>query len=271
MGGTNIRAAIVIDGNIQSLTSEPLRANESKENVLQHLFNLINELMNNDVAAIGVAAPGLVDEQTRVLHDVVNIPAWQEIDLENILTEKYRLPVKIENDANCFALGEYYSGGAQGYDSVIGLTIGTGLGAGIIIHKKLFGGKHGGAGEFGMIKYLDKHLEYYVSGRFFENVYNTNGEAVYIRASAGDEAALKMYEDFGNHLGEAIKIMLYALDIECFIIGGSVKNAFPFFSKAMWQSVSAFEYKRALSNLKIEPSLLINSNLIGAAALHYHQ
>jgi glucokinase len=254
-----------VDGSIQTLKSEPL---QTKENVLNQLFGFIDAMINKEVAAIGVAVPGWVDAQSRVLHNVVNIPTWQEIDLEKILEARYQLPVKIENDANCFALGELYFGGAKNYNFVIGLTIGTGLGSGIIIDKKLVSGKHGGAGEFGMMKYLDKNIEYYVSGKFFENIYKLNGETVYAQALQGNKDALKMYEIFGQHLGEAIKMILYALDVECFIIGGGVKNAFPFFSKAMWETLSSFEYKRALQHLKIEPSQLINSNILGAAALH---
>jgi glucokinase len=103
---------------------------------------------------------------SRVLYNTVNIPSWKEIDLVKILEAQYQLPVRIANDANCFALGEYFFGDAQNYDTVAGLTIDTGAGTGIIIHKKLFGGKHSRAGEFGMLPYLNKNLEYYISGIF---------------------------------------------------------------------------------------------------------
>ncbi|WP_447642361.1 MULTISPECIES: ROK family protein [Chitinophagaceae] len=269
LGGTNIRAGIVVNGSIGTIKSIPLQAKETKEKVLQQLCDLIDEVMEEGVAAIGVAVPGLVAADNRVLYDTVNIPSWKEIDLVKILEAKYQLPVKIENDANCFALGEYFFGDAQSYETVAGLTIGTGLGTGIIIHQKLFSGKHGGAGEFGMIPYLNKNLEYYVSGKFFENTYSINGEAVYANALNNDKDALDRYKVFGYHVGEAIKIMLYALDIECFVIGGSVKNAFPFFSNAMWESISKFEYHRAVQDLKIKVSRLPNSNILGAASLHY--
>ena len=269
LGGTNIRAGVVVNGSVGAIKSIPLQAKETKEKVLQQLYGLIDEVMEEGVAAFGVAVPGLVVADSRILYDTVNIPSWKEIDLVKILEAQYQLPVKIENDANCFVLGEYFFGDTQNYKTVAGLTIGTGLGTGIIIHKKLFGGKHGGAGEFGMIPYLDKNLEYYVSGRFFENIYGVNGEAVYAKAMNNDKEALDMYKAFGHHLGEAVKIMLYALDIECFVIGGSVKNAFPFFSKAMWKSISKFEYQRAVQDLKIEVSRLPNSNILGAASLHY--
>lgn len=270
LGGTNIRAGVVVNGRVGTIKSIPLQAKETKEKVLQQLYGLIDEVISKDIAAIGIAVPGLVASGSRVLYDTVNIPSWKEIDLVKIIGAQYQLPVRIENDANCFALGEYYFGDAQNYETVAGLTIGTGLGTGIIIQKKLFSGKHGGAGEFGMIPYLDKNVEYYVSGKFFENSYGINGKAVYARAMKHDKEALDMYKAFGYHLGEAIKIILYALDIECFVIGGSVKDAFSFFSEAMWESISKFGYQRAVQDVKIKASQLPNSNILGAASLHYY-
>lgn len=152
---------------------------------------------------------------------------------------------------------------------MIGLTIGTGLGSGIIINKKLYTGKNGGAGEFGMIDYLDNYYEYYASGQFFKNVYGINGEIVFKKAAAGDKEALKMYAELGMHLGRAIKTILYAYDVELIVLGGSVRHAFPYFSKTMWQQIQTFAYKKAIENLKIEISELGNSGILGAAALHY--
>ena len=85
--------------------------------------------------------------------------------MSQLIEEKFRLPVRVNNDANCFVLGEYHYGKGQGFDSMIGLTIGTGLGSGIIIDKQLFSGCNGGAGEFGMMEYLDHCYEYYASGQ----------------------------------------------------------------------------------------------------------
>ncbi|WP_211092525.1 ROK family protein [Chitinophaga varians] len=268
LGGTNLRAGVVRDGVLQPVVSRPLKARGSRLEVTEQIFGIIDEMIDDDTTAIGIGVPGLVDPVSRILYDVVNIPAINETDLRGILEQRYRLPVKIENDANCFALGEYHFGVAQPYRSVVGLTIGTGLGAGIINNGRLLAGKHGGAGEFGMISYLDKNMEYYVSGRFFEHVYKTQGEIVYRRAVEGDIEASYMYDDFGRHLGEAIKLVLYVLDTECIVIGGALKAAFSFYARSMWETVRGFAFQRSVPELKIAASVLPGSNVLGAAALH---
>ncbi len=175
-----------------------------------------------------------------MVYDVVNIPSWKKIPLQKLMEDRYNIPVYVENDANCFALGEFYFGKGKDHTSMIGLTIGTGLGSGIIINKKLYAGKNGGAGEFGMIEYLDQTCEYYASGQFFENVYRMNGEDVFKNAKEGNAVAINMYEEMGMHLGNAIKMMLYALDVELIVLGGSVRYAFPYFSTTMWQQIKTF-------------------------------
>jgi len=205
------------------------------------------------------------------LYDVVNIPSWKQVPLGQLLGDRYHLPVYINNDANCFALGEFYFGKGKGSGSMIGLTIGTGLGSGIIINKKLYAGRNGGAGEFGMIDYLDKYVEYYASGQFFQNFYQTDGETVFKKAKEGDGKAIQMYEEMGAHLGNAVKTIMYALDVELIILGGSVRHAYPFFSKTLWQSLESFAFQNEVKNLKIEVSELANSGLLGAAALYFDQ
>jgi glucokinase len=269
MGGTNVRAGIVNENKLNSTISKRINAQVSAREVLEQIFSITDELINNDVASIGIGVPGLVNTEEKMVYDVVYIPAWKKIPLQKWMEERYNIPVYVENDANCFALGEYYFGKGKGYNSMIGLTIGTGLGSGIIINGKLYAGKNGGAGEFGMVDYLDQTCEYYASGQFFENVYELNGEEVFKNANEGNTAALKMYEEMGAHLGNAIKTMLYALDVELLVIGGSVRFAFPYFSKTMWQQIKTFGFQKAVEHLKIEVSELENSGILGAAALCY--
>ncbi|MDP4262750.1 MAG: ROK family protein [Bacteroidota bacterium] len=267
LGGTNQRAGLVKDGSLSSVISQRINPGGAMEEILQELFNFIDPLINNEVIAIGIGVPGLVT--AGIVYDVVNIPSWKELPLQQLMEQRYRLPVLINNDANCFALGEFYFGKGKGYDNMVGLTIGTGLGSGIIINKKLYAGKNGGAGEFGMAAYLDKYYEYYASGQFFQNVYGTNGELVFKKAEDGNAEAIRMYRELGTHLGNAIKMILYTLDIELIILGGSVRQAFPYFSNDMWKQIQTFAYKRALHSFKIEVSELENSGILGAAALHY--
>jgi glucokinase len=117
---------------------------------------------------------------------------------------------------------------------------------------------------------LDKVYEYYASGQFFQNVYGINGETIFNAAKRGDTDAFKKYEAFGKHFGNAINTILYALDPSIIVLGGSVRHAFPFFEKSMWQQIQTFELKRGLQNFHIEVSELENSAILGAAALHYN-
>jgi glucokinase len=268
LGGTNIRGGLVDQGALQSVLSRRINAQGSADEVLAELFSLTDELMNNPVDSIGIGVPGLVDKEEGILYDVVNIPSWKEVPLKKWMEDRYQIPVVIDNDANCFALGEFYFGKGKGYESMIGVTIGTGLGCGIIINKKLYGGIHGGAGEFGMVDYLDRCYEYYASGQFFKNVYHIDGEAVMHDATAGDKKAKEMYEEMGTHFGKFVKMVLYSLDIELIVLGGSVRHAWPFFNKTMWEEIQTFAYKRSLNRLHIEISELANAGILGAAALN---
>ena len=269
IGGTNIRGGIVNENGLTEVISQRVNANGSLEEVLHDLYQFIDPFYKTGIKAIGIGVPGLVSNG--YVFDVINIPAWKEIPLQSLLEEHYQLSVAVNNDANCFALGEFYFGKGKNADSMIGLTIGTGLGSGIIIHKKLYTGYNGGAGEFGMMEYLDQFYEYYASGQFFQNVYGLNGEEVFANAKQGNKDALKMYDEMGMHLGNAIKAIMYATDVALIVLGGSVRHAFPYFSKSMWQQIETFAYKISIANLKIEVSALENSGILGAAALHYDE
>ncbi len=268
MGGTNIRAGLVNEHKIKSITSRRVNGKGSIKEVLQDVFNLTDDLIHSSVTSIGIGVPALVDLEEGIVYDAVYIPSWKEVPLKKLMEERYHLPVLINNDANCFALGEFYFGKGKGVSPMIGLTIGTGLGSGIIINKKLYAGKNCGAGEFGMVDYLDKCYEYYASGQFFQNVYQMDGEVVFNLAAKSDRRAIKMYEQMGMHLGNAIRMIMYTYDVELIILGGSVRHAWPYFSKTMWQQIKTFAFKRSIERLKIEISELQNSGILGAAALH---
>ncbi len=269
LGGTNIRAGLVIEKGLTHILSNKINAQGSVKDVLQEIYLITDQLINRDIKSIGIGVPGLVDIENGMVYDVINIPSWKEVPLQKLMQERYRIPVCLNNDANCFALGEYYFGGHNQIKNMVGLTIGTGLGSGLILNKKLYNGKYGGAGEFGMIDYLDNCFEYYAAGQFFENVYQMSGELVFEAAKNNDPGALKMYDEMGLNLGKFIKMILYSLDVELIILGGSVSQAWPFFNKAMWQQLESFAFKKSLTNLKIEVSKLKNAGILGAANLQY--
>ncbi len=268
MGATNIRAARIRQGRLQQFATEKIPSQGSEQEILDCVLQVVESVMNEQVAGVGFGVPGVVDEMG-VVYDVINAPAWKEVALGEILQERFGIPALVNNDANCFALGEKHFGKGRGCSSFVALSIGTGLGAGLIVHDRLYGGAHCGAGEFGMIPYRDRVLEYFASGQLFENVYGIAGTEVFERALNNDPRALRLYEELGEHLGEAIKIVLLAFDPEMIVLGGSVSKAYSFFKDSLWKRVSDFPYQRAVEQLRIEISDDEHIAVKGAAALFF--
>ncbi len=269
LGGTNVRAGVVTKNQLVRVVSASIDGQGSQKEVLEQVFGVIDPLIRKGLKGIGIGVPSVIDLERGVIYDVVNIPSWKKVPLRALLEKRYHLPVYINNDANCFAAGEKYFGRARGCDNVVGLIVGTGLGAGIVANGKLYSGANCGAGEFGMVSYLDRNHEYYASGQFFKNVYGTSGQELFERAGEGDKEALRIFAEFGRHLGEAVKTILYAVDPDIIVLGGSVSRAYRFFKQAMRESLKTFVYSLVLKNIKIEVSTVRNIAILGAAALYY--
>ena len=271
LGGTHVRAGVVSEGRLENIASVRIPSDGAVDEVLRVIFQLVDPLIDGNTNAIGIGVPSVVDVEKGIVYDVQNIPSWKVVELKKLMEERYRLPVLINNDANCFALGEKYFGKGQKAHSLIGLTIGTGLGAGIIINDKLYPGLNTGAGEFGCVDYLDKYYEYYASGQFFENCYHTNGEVVFQKAQSGDPLSTMILEELGTHIGNAIKMILYTYCPELIILGGSISKSYSFFEKTMWQRIHTYIYSNTLEHFHLEISELENGGVLGAAALYYDQ
>ncbi len=269
LGGTHVRAGLINEAQITTMVSDRIPAFGNVEDILSILYEQIDKILNSSVKAIGVGVPSVVDVEKGIVYDVQNIPSWKEVHLKNLLEARYHLPVLINNDANCFALGEKYFGKGRQSQSMIGLSIGTGLGAGIIINNKLYAGINCGAGEFGEVNYLDHNYEYYASGQFFKNFYTTTGKHIFEKALKNNESALAIFQEFGGHLGNAIKMILFTFDPELIIIGGSIRESFPFYQKSMWERIRTFTYPKSLDKLRIELSELKEPGVLGAGALYY--
>ncbi len=267
LGGTNVRCGLVEDEKIINLLAKSINSSGTEIEVLNDIFLLLDDLVTDDIEGIGIGVPSVVDVENGIVYDVYNIPSWKSVPIKNILEKRYNKPVYVNNDANCFALGEKYFGKAKKYNNIVGLIIGTGLGAGIIINGKLYNGTNCGAGEFGMIPFKDDILEHYCSGYFFKKKYDITGEELYNLAVSKDEFALNVFREYGKNLGEAIKIILYAIDPEIIVMGGSVSKSFKYFKDALFETISDFGYPKSLEKLKIEVSDVENVAILGAVGL----
>lgn len=268
LGGTNIRAGKVAEQTIIQTTKTPTPSSGTEQEVLEKLFSVIDGCFDENTKSIGVGVPSVVDVEKGIVYDVINIPSWKVVPLKEILETRYKIPVYINNDANCFALGEKYFGKAKSYRSIVGLTIGTGMGSGLIFNGKLYEGINCGAGEVGNISYLNSNYEHYCSGQFFTEEKSVSAEVAFNLAEKGDKDSLQMFAEYGFHMGQAIKSILYAYDPEIIILGGSLTKSYQYFKSAMFEAIQDFAYRNVLTNLKIEVSELEHSAIYGAAALY---
>ena len=149
---------------------------------------------------------------------------------------------------------------------MVGITIGTGIGAGVVIGRRLYGGQYLGAGEIGSLPYLDSDFEHYCSSFFFRR-YNTTGAAEAEKARQGDPAALGLWNGLGMHLGNLMKAVLFTYAPQAIVLGGGIAAAFPFFKDAMEQAMQSFPYKVISDKVKVEVSQQTDSSLLGASAL----
>ncbi len=276
LGATNIRGAVVSGGgaavggsSLSDIVAVRIHSDGEVEDVLGDIYQVIDALIGEGVEAIGIGVPSVVDVAEGIVYDVQYIPSWVEVPLKKILESRYGMPVFVNNDANCFALGEYYFGKGRGVGSMIGLTLGTGLGGGVIVNGRLYAGFNCGAGEFGLLPYKDNVLEYYASGSFFKNLYGLDGVEVFETARGGDKRALGLYAELGVHVGQGIKAVIYTYDPELIVLGGSVSQAYDLFREAMWKEIRTLVYGKSAERIRVEVSELANSGILGAAALYY--
>jgi glucokinase len=269
LGGTNVRAGRISGQKMAAYCSRKITAQGSQDMVLQEVHAAINAVLDRRVKAIGIGVPSLVDVEKGVVYAVGNIPSWQKVPLKKNLEHSFGIPVHVNNDANCFALGEFYFGSGRGYQHLVGMVLGTGLGAGIIINGKLYCGRSCGAGEIGKIPFREHTVEYYGSGEFFRHHCGSEGEALYESARQGDRKALETFNAFGDNLAQAVMIALHAYDPEIIVLGGSVSKAWPFFEKALRRKLETFVYRHALKRVAIRPARTPKISVLGAAALCY--
>jgi glucokinase len=229
----------------------------------------IEELMQGTVQGIGIGVPSLVDVASGTVYHMQNIPSWDEVPLGEVLRERFGVPVYVNNDANCFAIGEKYFGAGRAHANFVGLTLGTGIGGGVVVEDRLYEGRSCCAGEFGSIPYRDSIYEDYCSGKFFKLMHGSEGKTISDQARGGDGTALAAMHEFGEHLGNLIQTVLFAYDPEAVIFGGSIRRDFPLFESGIHASLARFPYPHCVQRLRLHVSELADSPVLGAAALYW--
>lgn len=267
LGGTKVKAGVESNGLIIQQSTIMLRHKDSLSSTLSQLIDLIRPLTQYPVSSIGIGVPSVVDIERGIVYNVTNIPSWEKVELKDILEEEFNLPVSVNNDVNCFTLGEHLFGMAKDYNSVVGMTIGTGLGSGIIIDNQLYAGNNCGAGEIGLLPYREHNFEYYAGSNFFDSIHGTSALEANRAALAGDKKALSLWAEFGVHLGFATKAVMYVYDPEAIVLGGSIAKAYPLFKAGMLEALDDFAFPESLKRLKIFQSQNDDIALLGAAAL----
>jgi len=267
LSGNTILSGIVKDGILTKSISRKIHNRRSEEEILSELIGSIKEVFDDEVTGIGIGVPSIVDVKNGIVYDVQKIPSWREVHLKDILENHFGVKVYVNNDANCFAIGEKYFGNAIGYENVLGLIIGTGVGAGIVFKGHLYSGTNCGAGELGSLPYREHDFEYYCSKSYFDIKYGMTFELLHRRALNNNKIALAIFEQYGFDLGNLMKTILYTTDPEIIILGGTISKAFPFFEKTMLKRLKSFIYKHSLKKIKIIPSQKQETAIFGAVAL----
>lgn len=155
LGGTQIRTAVLRGATLLSRIGLLTGANPTPERILPRIFDAVQQALDeagttlDQIAGIGIGAPGPLNSHTGVVYAPPNLPGWESVPLGDIFFEKFNVPIFVENDANAAALGEYMFGAGQGTTEMVYLTVSTGIGGGVISGGKLLEGISGTAGELG--------------------------------------------------------------------------------------------------------------------------
>ena len=269
IGGTNLCFGLVNNGILMQRFSTPsFTPDATMEQTLDYLAKQIDRILSPNTKKIGIGVPSVVDVERGIVYDTQNIPSWKEVPLKAHLEAKYSLPVAINNDANCFAMGAYGTYPENERPEVlVGITLGTGVGMGIVDHGVLFCGVNCGAGELGCLPYRGSIIEDFTSKKFFaDKPWDAQGTAE--AALTGNRGAIAIYEDFGRHMGALICDVMFAYDPSHIAIGGGIAHAWPLFRPAMENYLKRnFPYRKALERIVIQPKVEEDIQLIGASLI----
>ncbi|MEZ5362881.1 MAG: ROK family protein [Bryobacterales bacterium] len=304
LGGTNLRAsAVAPDGTVLEDFAIPTDANDGPEIVVERMVQGIREVQEGhsgkDLIGIGVGVPGLVRLDSGVIAQAPNLPGWNDFPLKERLEQWLDLPVLVENDANAAALGEVWLGAGHDVDSLILLTLGTGIGGGIVSRGHIVHGADGMAGELGHMT-VDPNsphicgcgnvgcLEAEASGTAIRKMgmeAAKSGESPRLQAlleeegwltpllvaqaaDEGDEAARKIFTHMGQALGVNLAGLINAFNFPLYLLAGGVLASWDLFAPAMFAEVKKRSITYRATHTRIEKARLGNkAGIFGAAYL----
>lgn len=267
IGGTTINIGTVNGGKLLSVSSYPsFEENCSLEGTLKHLFSIIDKHVSG-IDSIGIGVPSVVDVKNGIVYDAANIPSWKEVHLKSELEKRYNIPVNINNDANCFTIGAAQLCGNNPEDIFVGITLGTGVGIGVINEGKIINGANTGYGELAWLPYNGKPIEYWCGKSYFLDLGASPAEFCK-RAGQGDEKALEIFRQYGRYLGVLLSVILSAYDPHMIVFGGGISNASKYFESEMLSTLEeAFPFHESVKKLKIRYLPQSNAAIEGASLL----
>jgi glucokinase len=290
------------EGEILDRHKEATNAAEGWKKVVARLIEGIGRQQSNAslkglrVSAVGVGAPGVIQVDRGIVVKSPNFPDWNNLPLKELLEDALSLPVTIENDANAAALGEQWRGAGRDIRSMILLTLGTGVGGGIILNNAIWHGADGMAGEIGHMTLVPDGrlcscgnvgcLETYASARGIVQSYREALEPsvrkssqavgpitsayVYEAARSGSQIAIQVMKDTGRMLGIGIASLINIFNPERVVIGGGVKDAWSLFIDAVRQEIMRRAFEVPAKRTEIVPSLLgDDAGIVGAGAVAF--
>ena len=280
---------------IQDKISFPTENERGVNHVVEQLFSRIEQLLVcrgmrvEDLYAAGVSCGGPLDEKDGIIMNPPNLPGWNKVRITKMIEERFGIRAKLQNDANACALAEWKYGAARGYNNVVFLTFGTGLGAGLILDGKLYTGTNGMAGEVGHIRLAEfgavgygkagsfegfcsgggiaqlarmKALERFQSGEccaFCPDIAHLNAitaKTVAESAFAGDQTALEVFETCGRFLGHGLAVLIDILAPEIIVIGSIYERSQKLLAAEMEKTLLKEAHPKMLAACRIAPAAL---------------
>jgi glucokinase len=282
IGGTNLRAALVTsDGQI--LKKEKI---SSSGDVLSKLIDTIEILYSSDVTGIGLAIPGIVDRKKGVMSVSPNIPSIAGVKIASILEERFKIPIEFGNDASCAALGEGVCGAGAGLDTFVMLTLGTGIGGGVVYNGLLLEtatelghitierqGVKCSCGNYGCLEayagagsIINRAIKQGISRH--RDISTITPEDIYRYAKDGDSVSIEILKDAGRYLGIGMANLINIFSPEAVIIGGGIAGAWDIMVKEAINEASKRSFKELFEGIIIVPAALgDDAGLIGASHL----